>query len=105
MTIRYVTDETLKAAIGDTGIDLEDLGQVLEDCEAVYRIVVAEPWLTEAALRSAAEEADIDPDRTNLALKVLTSSGRLRAVNLTEKQIPTPEEPASEESPPEEEPS
>lgn len=88
MATRYVTDEVLRDAIGDAQVAPEALGQVLEDVQAVHALVSAEPWLTEASLRSKAEEAGLDPDRVNIALTVLASSGQVFAVSLTEKQIP-----------------
>jgi hypothetical protein len=90
VTTRYVNSETLREAIGEADVDLESLGQVLEDAETVNGLVLDDPWLTEAALRSVAEGVGLDPDRVNAAIAVLVASGQLMAVNLTEKQIPTP---------------
>lgn len=88
MATRWVTDETLREAIGDAKIDPEKLGQALDDVRVLHAFVVEDPWLTDAALRSAAEKEGLDPDRVNAALAVLTSSGQIYPVNLTERQIP-----------------
>lgn len=102
MSTRFVTEETLREALGDTvdvdSLIAEELGAILEDAEGIYALVVAEPWLTEAALRTKAEGEGFDPDRVNAALKVLAAAGRIFAVNLTEKQIPVLEDESAQES-------
>lgn len=104
MTTRYVTDEELRDAIGDAQIEPDRFGEVLDDARRIHRFVIEEPWLTEAKLRAKAEEEGLGPDRVNIALRVLESTGQLFAVSLTEKQIPESsgqtEEPAEEEAPP-----
>lgn len=75
-------------AVGD--IDGERFGEMLEVAEKVQALVAGDPWMTEASLRSAAsEQHNIDPDDFNAALLILASAGRVYAVNLTERQIPT----------------
>ncbi len=107
--MRFVTEETLRAAVGDVQIDPDQFGQVLDDARCIHCIVIEEPWLTETRLRSCAESKGLDPDRVNAALAVLVNAGQLFSVSLTEKQIPAPEEdlveePQSAEKPPVEEP-
>lgn len=101
MATRYVTDDTLREAIGSADVDAEQFGQVLDDARAIHALIVEEPWLTEAKLRTSAEETGIDPDRFNVARSVLESSARIFAVSLTEKQIPE-QEPGPNELEPDE---
>jgi hypothetical protein len=91
VTSRFVTEETLRDAIGDVQVDPEAFGDILEDAQKVYDIAQADPWLTDTSLRTEAQNAGLDPDRVNVALEVLKAGGRLFAVNLTEKQIPQEE--------------